>query len=676
MRGIAVVAWGILVLASGMAVGQDGGLLVPQWRGDSVATVLSFSPDGERLAAGTTRGELLFFDTKTLLETGRAGGLLEMPVMVAWSGDGGSLYSVFSGKEKSLWIQHNVATGASQQVVELNLAIRSAALEPGGKRMLAVETGTRQETVWYLTTAMTRGETVRVPDGFETNVVAISEDGERFALGAKDGRVALYNKQSVQQSLFQCSPDGEVVKLALSPSGNRIACGNSGKRVYVYGLGAQPTLEVTVVTDGNVTSVALPYRGPGVYVGAEGTGGYYDEQGNVERSFTDPENEYQPAALTLATDRFGRVALGMANSDIVLMETRETKSYQPLGTTTFLALKGSISADGSTAFFLAPLGGSVGALDLATGALLERWPRTEEDYYPEAFTLSPNGSLVATKDRNLEVRVYEVNKGKEVGQPYGGSEVLAVSHSGESLLWASNDDGRVGLADVKGERDSVPLAGQTARHGVFSLDDSAVYVGFEDGSVVGFDAKTGSELVRWKAEGAVGYMALGTKGSLLLARGTDRVVMADAKSGSERELFQVPGAVGHVAMSGDGNWVVASNVSGRVVLWDLAAGTEAWSYDVVGAVVEDVGFSATGSKALVACDDGTVRYVSVRTGTVAAVAKYFEEGAWFIGTSAGYYDGSPGIERHFAIRDEGVLKPLKAAATRYRDGKKVKAVLK
>ncbi len=680
MRRATLFSLSLTVLIAAALFGQvcfaQDGVLVPQWRAHGVASRLVFSPDGSKLAAGVNEGALVLFDAKAGLMLGSQVGLPDTPVMVAWSPDGTRLYSLFSAGSQSMLMLHDVATGARTQEATLNLPVASASPTADGLRLLVVESGSGREAVWYSTQTLSRGVTVNPPDNFSLTVGGVSPDGTRFVLGDETGTVALYKMDSKLEKTFDCTADGAVTLLAFSANGKYLACADSTDHVQVFLLGAKPTLHLSVQADKRVVSVAIPDDGNGLFVGAEGTGGYYDMKGNIEFPYTDPGNEYQPSAHAVALAKDGAIAVGLANDDIAILQDKEGKALRKLGDTTWTGLLGRIADAGNVAYFLNGLGGSSGALNLATGALLPKLA-SDEEYFPEGFFLAPDGKSVITRDHLQEFRQYDLAKGKVMAEPNGGTWVMAMSPDGKWVLWADDENERMALGDTAGTKEASPLGGlPIANSALFSKDGKTLWLAFEDGKVLGLDPASRVETTQMLSAAAVACLAEAPDAQhLILADRTDTVYLAGFGSEEPKKLFQMWAAVIHMVLSPDGKRLLARDGGGTVLLWDMAAQAEVWRIDLDGVCVEDVGFTANGARALIATDDGVVRYVDVLNGVTVAVAKFFEEGGWFIGTSAGFFDCSKGMERHYAIRCEGVLKPLKELENQYKDGKKVQAVL-
>lgn len=669
--------WGMLaaaLLMCQMAWAQEG-VLVPQWRPHGIPSHLAFSPDGSRLAALTSEGGLVVFDAASGLALGRISGLPQNPVMVAWA-QGNSLLTLAWEGNSSQLTRHDPLTGRKILEATLNVPVVTASITPDGAKILVVERGSSNEAVWYTTATLSRGAVVRPPEDFSISAGGVSADGNVVALGAKEGLVALMKPDGKVEKVFACSPDAEIVRLAFSPDGKQMACADSGNTVRVYSLGKTPTLAQTVVTDGAVISLVFPPDGPGLFVGGEKTGGYYDAQGNIQVAYTDPGNEYQPPAQGIAVAKDGRVAVGLANDDIFLLSDKSGSSRKELGATTWTGLRGRIAESGIVAFFLNPLGGSSGALDLASGGARPKLQLPDE-YFPEAFILAPDGTYVVTGDHLQEFRRFDLAKGTPVDEVYGGSSIMALSPDGKLALWADETDDSMHLAQVPAVKEAVvvPDLG-IATYGLFSGDSKTLWLAYEDGKVVGLDVKTLAVGTTIQAGAGVNMLALYRDAQhLVLADRTDTVCLAELQGGAVRSLFKMNAAVTYVIVSPDGNLVLAMDGAGGVVLWDMAGKKEVWRIDLDGVYVEDVGFSPNGKRALIATDDGQVRYLDVRTGVTVAVAKFFEEGGWFVGTSAGFFDCSKGMEQHYAIQKEGALLPLKDVAETYRDAKKVKLVL-
>ena len=368
--------------------------------------------------------------------------------------------------------------------------------------------------------------------------------------------------------------------------------------------------------------------------------------------------------------------MGMANDDIALFDSPQDARYRTLGDTTALGLQAALSADGSTALFLAALWGKVGALDTATGSLAQPWP-TDEEYYPEAFTLAPDGKTVITRYRGLEFRRFTVSKGRPVGEPNGGTRLIAISWDSQNALWADDESRDTRLADPTSDAEPRFLANSAvAELAAFADDGKTVWIAWADGTVTGVDTLSLDTTSTWSAQAHVTALAPSSDGKfLLIARAPNPVFMANTDEETEKLVTQVGGTVIKIALSHDASKALFLDDKGQVLYWDIPAAKKLWSFNVVGPVAADIALPAHLPKALVASDDGTVRYVDLQTGQPVAMAKFFEEGSWFIGTREGFYDGSKGCERYYALRQSGPVIPLADQAKNLRNPQKVQSVL-
>jgi WD40 repeat protein len=152
-----------------------------------------------------------------------------------------------------------------------------------------------------------------------------------------------------------------------------------------------------------------------------------------------------------------------------------------------------------------------------------------------------------------------------------GQRIVTASFDGVAQLWTA-DGHRV--ARLSGLQLQVTF-GLGAEDAAFSSDSSQVAVGFVDGSVDVFDARTGHiDTILPRVGGAVATLRFSTIGPYLAVGyfdGTTRVW--DARSGTQLSLLAAgAGTIRSVAFSPDGQRLAAGGLDGAVRVWEPLPG--------------------------------------------------------------------------------------------------------
>jgi WD40 repeat protein len=164
-------------------------------------------------------------------------------------------------------------------------------------------------------------------------------------------------------------------------------------------------------------------------------------------------------------------------------------------------------------------------------------------------TLSPDGTLVASANRNRTVTVWDIKTGKK--------------------LW-----------NLKEHLHTPGLAMSTLNKVnavAFSADSSRIVSGAFDRTLKVWDITSGSELITLTGHrSSVNSVAVSRNGDLIVSGSSDMTVKVwDAKNGTELNTFPGhEGVVTSVAISLDGKRVASGGEDATVRVWELATGVE------------------------------------------------------------------------------------------------------
>jgi WD40 repeat protein/serine/threonine protein kinase len=537
---------------------------------------VAFSPDGQHLASGSADNTVKIWDIATGKELLSLKGHAGWVRSVAFSPDGRRVASGGDDRTARIW---DSATGKELLSLKGHTAVvESVAFSPDGQRLAS---GSDDHTVkiWDGTT----GKELLSPKGHTDLVqsVAFSPDGKQLASVGNDQMVKIWDTATGKELLSFKSRASLLESVAFSPDGQRLASGSDDKTVRIWDSASGKELAVLKGHADVVYGVAFSPDGQRLASGSvDQTVKMWDAESGKEFFSLKLPGVVESVAFSPDGQR---LASGWRDQTVKIWDAESGKEL--------FALKGH--SDGITSVAFSPDGqrlasatggGTVKIWDSATGR--ELFSLKGHVYGITSVAFSPDRQRLASGGGDGTVKIWETATGKEVFSHKGhAGDARSVAFSPDSQRLASGGgDGTVKIWETATGKELLSLKGHA--HGVygagvtsvtFSPDGRRLASGSDDHTVKIWDSATGKGLLALKGHVyGIRSVAFSRDGQRLASGSWDSTVKIwDSATG--KELFTLKGqaaGIVTVAFSPDGRQLASANTDGSIHLWDTSVSPE------------------------------------------------------------------------------------------------------
>jgi WD40 repeat protein len=522
--------------------------------------VVCFSLDGTRFVT-TSRDTARIWDAVTGLELTTLREPQSGIVSTAFSPDG-TRFVTTSGAAARIW---DATTGTALTTLDRqHNTVTAVAFSPQGTRILTGYSDADPK-LWDATT----GAALATLRGHENAVFAavFSPDGTRVLTGSAEGTARLWDAVTGAQLAMLRGHEDAVCAAAFSPDGTLILTGSYDKTARVWDAGSGVALAILRGHEGDIRSVAFSPDGTRLLTGANDkttrlwrapTRAVVDTLLGKEHGFSWSFSPNDPRPLTASVR--GRVRGPAAGPTLSVLRSNSA-AFSPDGTR------------------LLTWGNSIAGLwDIATGDAL------------------------ATPEKNVDGLFRSEHSSPD------GTRVLTGSLDGTGRLWDAASG--AGLAMLR-DHDCV------IKSAAFSPDGTRVLTGCEDCTARIWDAATGAELAVLRGHlGAVWSTRFSPDGTRIVTSSEHDIRLWDAATGAEVATL---GGRWTLLFSPDGTRIVTSADDNTARTWDTATGAE---MTTLGG--RAICFRPDGTRIVTAADDNTARIWDTATGAELTVLQGHE----------------------------------------------------
>ena len=450
----------------------------------SYVQTVAFSPDGSHFISGSQDGKLILWDFAT---TKPVGDPLPAPsssfLSVAFSPDGKLIAAATTGLQILLW-------DASTRQPIGNFSghgdtVTCVAFSPDGKKLVS---GSVDKTIRIWDVSQGQLQFVKeVAQPADVWSVAWSPDGKTLAVAGAGSNIRLLNGETFERIGTLLGENGFVRALAWSPDGKTLVAGSASRE-------SEPSygdLTFWDIANSKVTQRLLSDTGQPVRTVAFDPSGRFVAVGQDDRTITfidavnkkvisDPIKAHSHRITSLAFSPNGQYLVsGSLDTTIALWDlSTPTRSIAASSTSNLLA-----TSQGAVINLWDLTGGK-------TALLFSLYGHTDDI---TALAFSPEGSILASAERNNIIRLWDSNTGKLLGtliNEHRGITTLAISPDG-TILASGGQDGMIDFWDIGSQKDLASFyAGGAVAKLSFSEEDNALQATTTGGELITLDPQT------------------------------------------------------------------------------------------------------------------------------------------------------------------------------------------
>lgn len=489
---------------------------------------VAFSPDGQYLAAGDTKGNILLRQAADGRVIRSFTGHTAWVVSLAFSPDGNSLASSSCDCTAKLW---DVNTGQClHSFDEHQHEVWSVAFSPDGET-LATGCDDSKVRLWSVIT----GECLKVFSGHKNEVlsVAFSVDGRELISASQDSTIRFWNiKAGKRDRIFKGHDDG-VRSLSISPDGQMLASSSNDRTVRLWAIETGECLKVFQGHSNVVLSVA------------------FSPQGNILASCSIDQ-----------TVRLWNIETGEC-----VKVFQEHSSY--INSINFNS-QGTVLASGSN-------DQSIKLWNIDTYQCLKTWQGYSNQ--PLSVTFSPDGQTIISGSHDAKIRLWDLKTGKIVKTLHEHTNwVFSVAFSPKNSILASGSaDRSIKLWDIITGRSIKTLWGHeaTVRSIALSADGKILASGSEDRTIRLWEIDSGQNLKIFQEHQAEIWSVTFTSDSKILASASfdSTIKLWNVHTGKcIKTLDDHESWVWSVAFSPDDKTLVSTSADRTIRFWNVNTG--------------------------------------------------------------------------------------------------------
>ena len=573
---------------------------------------VAFSPDGQYLAAGDTKGNILLrrvADGRVIRSfTGHSAWV----VSLAFSPDGNTFASSSCDCTAKLW---DVNTGQClHSFDEHQQEVWSVAFSSDGET-LATGCDDNKARLWSVVT----GECLKVFSGHKNEVLSVtfSLDEQELISGSQDSTIRFWDiKTGKCDRILKGHEDG-VRSISISPDGQMLASGSNDRTVRLWNIKKGEYLRVFQGHSNVVMSVAFSPQGN--FIASSGIDQTVRLWNTKTRECLKVFPDHSSYINSVAFHPQGTILASGSNDQSVKLWNVDT--YQCLKTWQGYSnqpLSVAFTCDGKT---LASGGhdAKIRLWDLKT----EKVVKTLHEHTNWVFSvaISPKNNLLASGSADKSIKLWDLVTGRAIKTMWGHEATvrsIALSADGK-ILASGSEDRTIRLWEIDSGQNLKILQGHQAEIWsiAFNFDSQILASASFDSTIKLWNVNTGECLMSLDDhESWVWSVAFSPDNKTLVSTSADRTIRFwNVNTGECQRILQDD--MGHsqlVAFSKDGQMVATFNGEHNIRLWQVSTGECFKTLQGHTALINSIAFHLDNRTLVSSSEDETIKLWDLPSG--------------------------------------------------------------
>ncbi|MGF1540035.1 MAG: NB-ARC domain-containing protein [Pleurocapsa sp.] len=572
---------------------------------------VAFSPDGQYLAAGDTKGNIILRQVQDGQIIRRFQGHNGWVVSLAFSPDGHTLASGSCDCTAKLWDVNNAE--CLHSLDEHEQEVWSVAFSPDGET-LASGCDDSKARLWNVST----GECIKLFQGHKNEVLAVtfSLDGHQLFSGSQDSSIRFWDIETGNcQQVLQGHQDG-VRSISLSPDGQTLVSSSNDRTLRLWNIATGECLKVFQGHKNVIFSVTFSPQGNLL---ASGSIGQKVRLWDLATGECLKVFRHSNMVNSVAFHPQGDVlASGSYDQSVKLWNVKTYQCVKTWHGYSNQALSVTFSPDGQTLVS----GGHDQKLrlwELKTGKIVKTLH--EHTNWILSVAMSPQHNLLASGSRDKTIKLWALKTGKILNTFIGHeAAVRSVAFIPDTQILASgSEDCTIRLWNINSARSLKTLQGHQAEVWSIALNYEGQMLASAsfDQTVKLWNVNSGECLKTLKGHDSwVWSIAFSPDNKTLVSTSADQTIRIwDINTGKCQRILR--DEMGHsqlIAFSKDGQAIVSYDQDHNIKLWNINNGECIKTLHGHKALINSIAFSPDGSTLVSSSEDETIKLWDVNSG--------------------------------------------------------------